>query len=131
MATMTKNIQIERFLKQGAHELTREQMRGFDIPPQFNEVHIGRYSIPALKFYERTLPNGHPVIDVVANDVKFPLSILWHNGSHGPLVNGMDFNTFLRSDWLTITNIVKETKVVNWHGINREIQFTFVNYTVD
>lgn len=128
---MAKNIQIERFLQQNVEELSLSQVATMNIPAQFEPIRAGRFYISEFRFFLKRKTNGGSGIDVVCGNVKFPLSILWHKGSCGPLVDVMNLDEFLRHKFLTIKNVNIAHKIVNIHGMKREIDITTVDYVVE
>ena len=126
-----ENIQITRFLQQNVEEISLSQVATMNIPAQFEPIRAGRYAIKDFRFFLKRTSNGSSVVDVVCGDIKFPLSILWRKGSHGPLVDQMDLDEFLHRKFLVILNVAKEKKTVNFRGINYEIDITTVDYTVE
>ena len=126
-----KNIQITRFLQQNVEELSLSQIATMDIPAQFDDIHPGRYQIKNFRFFLKRTNNGGSVIYVVCDNVKFPLSILWRKGSHGPLVDQMNLDEFLHHEYFIVHNVEKERKTVNFHGINHEIDIPTVDYVVE
>lgn len=127
---MAKNIQITRFLQQNVEEISLSQVATMNIPAQFDEIRPGRYYISEFRFFLKRKTNGTTAVDVVCGDIKFPLSILWCKGSCGPLVDGMNLEEFLKHKFLTIKNVNIAHKIVNIHGMKREIDITTVDYDV-